>query len=151
MGSLSSTTFLLHLLSVFFYFFNFLLSWTRQGNVGHMTWYRVRNIPAQLCYAPDDSQLFRALVSMHPFVPIYPGLLTFSFLLFHVFFYLQITFFYFLEFYTKKFQERSNSGWVFLLLLLLLFYFFSHFVFLLSMFFFVFVFVFFLLESPVLF
>ena len=28
MGSLSSTTFLLHLLSVFFYFFNFLLSWT---------------------------------------------------------------------------------------------------------------------------
>ena len=60
-----------------------------------------------------------------------PGLLTFSFLLFHVFFYLQITFFYFLEFYTKKFQERSNSGWVFLLLLLLLFYFFSHFVFLL--------------------
>ena len=66
MGSLSSTTFLLHLLSVFFYFFNFLLSWTRHGNVGHMTWYRVRNIPAQLCYAPDDSQLFRALVSMHP-------------------------------------------------------------------------------------
>ena len=64
-------------------------------------------------------------------VPIYPGLLTFSFLLFHVFFYLQITFFYFLEFYTKKFQERSNSGWVFLLLLLLLFYFFSHFLFLL--------------------
>ena len=65
MWSLSSTTFLLHLLSVFFYFFNFLLSWTRHGNVGHMTWYRVRNIPAQLCYAPDDSQLFRALVSMH--------------------------------------------------------------------------------------
>ena len=43
-------------------------------------------------------------------VPIYPGLLTFSFLLFHVFFYLQITFFDFLEFYTEKFQERSNSG-----------------------------------------
>ena len=56
--------------------------------------------------------------------------LAFSFLLFHVFFYLQITFFYFLECYTKKFQERSNSGWVFLLLLLLLFYFFSHFLFL---------------------
>ena len=66
MWSLSSTTFLLYLLSVFFYFFNFLLSWTRHGNVGHMTWYRVRNIPAQLCYAPDDSQLFGALVSMHP-------------------------------------------------------------------------------------
>ena len=66
MSSLSSTTFLLYLLSVFFYFFNFLLSWTRHGNVGHMTWYRVRNIPAQLCYAPDDSQLFGALVSMHP-------------------------------------------------------------------------------------
>ena len=63
-------------------------------------------------------------------VPIYPGLLTFSFLLFHVFFYLQITFFYFLEFYTEKFQEQSNSGWVFMLLLLLLFYFFSHFLFL---------------------
>ena len=66
MWSLSSTTFLLYLLSVFFYFFNFLLSWTRHGNVGHMTWYRVRNIPAQLCYAPDDSQLFGALVLMHP-------------------------------------------------------------------------------------
>ena len=66
MWSLSSTTFLLHLLSVFFYFFNFLLSQTRHRNVGHMTWYQVRNIPAQLCYAPDDSQLFRALVSMHP-------------------------------------------------------------------------------------
>ena len=41
---------------------------------------------------------------------------------------MQITFFDFLEFYTEKFQERSNSGWVFLLLLL--FYFFSHFLFL---------------------
>ena len=60
-------------------------------------------------------------------VPIYPGLLTFSFLLFHVFFYLQITFFDFLEFYTEKFQERFNSGWVFLLLFLS--YFFSHFFF----------------------
>ena len=68
-------------------------------------------------------------------VPIYPGLLTFSFLLFHVFFYLQITFFDFLEFYTEKFQERFNSGWVFLLLFLS--YFFSHFFF-------------FLLDSPVL-
>ena len=36
-------------------------------------------------------------------VPLYPGLLTFSFLLFHVFFYLQIIFFYFLEFYTGEF------------------------------------------------
>ena len=61
-------------------------------------------------------------------VPIYPGLLTLSFLLFHVFFYLQIIFFYFLEFYTETFRERSNSGWVFLLLvvLLLFFYFFRH-------------------------
>ena len=38
----------------------------RHLNVGHMTCYRVRNIPAQLCYAPDDSQLFGALVLMHP-------------------------------------------------------------------------------------
>ena len=112
MWSLSSTTFLLYLLSVFFYFFNFLLSWTRHGNVGHMTWYRVRNIPAQLCYAPDDSQLFGALVLI---APVYPCLLSFSFLLFRVFFYLQITFFHFLEFYTEKFEERSNSGWVLLL------------------------------------
>ena len=67
MWSLSSTTFLLCLLSVFYHFFKFLLSWTRHGNVGHMTWYRVRNIPAPLCYAPDDSQLFGALVSLHPF------------------------------------------------------------------------------------
>ena len=66
MWCLSSITFHLHFLSVFFHLFHFLFSWTRHGNVGHMTWYRVRNIPAQLCYAPDDSQLFRALVSMHP-------------------------------------------------------------------------------------
>ena len=38
----------------------------RHLNVGHVTCYRVRNIPAQLCYAPDDSQLFGALVLMHP-------------------------------------------------------------------------------------
>ena len=63
--------------------------------------------------------------------PNIPGSLSLLFPTLPCFLYLLITFFYFLEFYTKKFQERSNSGWVFLLLLLLLFYFFSHFLFLL--------------------
>ena len=54
--------------------------------------------------------------------PNLPGSLNLYFLLFHVFLYLQIIFFYFLEFYTEKFQEQSNSGWV--LLLLLVFFFF---------------------------
>ena len=31
-----------------------------------MTRYRVRNILARLCVAPDDSQPLGALVSMHP-------------------------------------------------------------------------------------
>ena len=39
---------------------------TQHGNVGHMTWGWVRNIPAQLCYPPGISQLLGALVSMHP-------------------------------------------------------------------------------------
>ena len=32
-----------------------------------LTWYPVRNILAQLCNAPDDSQLQGAFVWMHPF------------------------------------------------------------------------------------
>ena len=69
-----------------------------------MTWYLVRNIPAQLCYAPDDSQLLGALIGVDASIlPMYPGLWTFSFLLYHVFFYLEITFLYFVEFYTEKF------------------------------------------------
>lgn len=31
-----------------------------------LTWYPVRNILAQLCFAPDDSQPLGALVPMHP-------------------------------------------------------------------------------------
>ena len=47
------------------------------GSVGHMTWYRVRNILAQLCYAPDDSRAtFRSLGVDASIVLIYPGLLT---------------------------------------------------------------------------
>ena len=60
--------------------------------------------------------------SLNLFFPTLP-----CFLLSANYLYLQITFFDFLEFYTEKFQERFNSGWVFLLFLS---YFFSHFLFL---------------------
>ena len=64
-------------LQYFFYFLHVLFSWTRHGNVGHITWYRVRNIPAQLCYAPNDSQLRLGVDAST--VPIHPGLLNLFF------------------------------------------------------------------------
>ena len=113
MWNLSSTTFLLYLLSVFYYFFKFLLSWTRHRNVRHMTWYRVRNIPAQLCHAPDDSQLFGALVSMHPFAQC--TRVSEPFLSYSVMF----SFIYKLPLSTSwNSTLKNNSGWVFLLLFL---------------------------------
>ena len=74
--------------------------------------------------------------------PNLPGSLNLFFPTLPCFLLSEITFFDFLEFYTEKFQERFNSGWVFLLLFLS--YFFSHFLisFLTSFFF--------LLDSPVL-
>ena len=52
-------------------------------------------------------------------VPIYPGLLTFSFLFFHVLRYLKIIFFYFLEFYSLKSFENEviQDGCLFFLFL----------------------------------
>lgn len=50
----------------------------------NMTWYRIRNIPTQLCYAPDDSQLLGRLGVNASAAPVYLGLFAFSlFIIFH--------------------------------------------------------------------